>query len=293
MKKLFTERFGLTQPRVNEALDADTAIGLLGIIQARISENWFGEAFPAECEDGGLNAGCDTSKLKGALAAYNLIWPADWPNEDGLFPDDPQIFDLIEFSYEHVAIPEACGFHSYWRHDHYKYDQEKGRAKFTEDVNRVFERHGMAFELVQGEVTRIAPTGLQEALAETVFKTGDNDLDRLLETARGKFLNRSLDIRKEALEKLWDAWERLKTIEPGKDKRTQAKALLDKATTEPNLRARLEKEAMELTEIGNNFMIRHTETTKTPITESVHVDYLFHRMFSLIQLLLKSSGRGA
>jgi hypothetical protein len=66
------------------------------------------------------------------------------------------------------------------------------------------ERHGMAFELLHGEVTRIAPTGLQEALAQTVFKTGDSDLDRLLETAREKFLNKSLDVRKEALEKLWD-----------------------------------------------------------------------------------------
>src|ERR1022692_3052233 len=127
MKKLFTDRFGLTQPRVKEALDADSATGLIAIIQARVSENWFGEAFPAECEDGGLNAGCDISKLKGALAAYSLIWPADCPNNDGRFPDDPHIFDLIEFSYEHVALPEANSFHSYWRHDHYTYDQEKGR----------------------------------------------------------------------------------------------------------------------------------------------------------------------
>ena len=99
-------------------------------------------------------------------------------------------------------------------------------------------------------------------------------------------------MRKEGLEKLWDAWERLKTLEPGKDEKTQACALLDKASTEPNFRARLEREATELTEIGNNFMIRYTETTKTPINESAHVDYLFHRMFAMIRLLLKSSGRG-
>lgn len=60
--------------------------------------------------------------------------------------------------------------------------------------------------------------GLQEALASTIFTTGDQDLDRLLETAREKFLNRAFEIRKEGLEKLWDAWERLKTIEPGADK---------------------------------------------------------------------------
>lgn len=107
----------------------------------------------------------------------------------------------------------------------------------------------------------MAPTGLQEALASTVFDTGDKALDKLLETARAKFLNRSLDVRKDGLEKLWDAWERLKTVEPDKDKKGQATALLNKATKEPNYRKLLEDEAMALTSIGNNFMIRHTETT--------------------------------
>lgn len=292
MKKLFTERLGLTQPRVKEELDAEAAIGLLAIIEARINENWFGEAFPTECQDGGHNTGCDNSKLRKALGAYDVIWPADWSDREGQVPADPYIFDLVEFSYEHVALPKAYGFHSFFSHDHLGYDREAGRAKFTEDINRVFERRGLAFELIHGEVTRIAPTGLQKALAQTVFKTGDEVLDQLLETAREKFLNKSLDVRKEALEKLWDGWERLKTLEPGKDKKAQANALLDKATTEPNLRARLEKEAVELTEIGNNFMIRHTETTKTQIAESAHVDYLFHRMFAIIRLLLRSSGRG-
>jgi hypothetical protein len=46
------------------------------------------------------------------------------------------------------------------------------------------------------------------------------------------------------------------------------------------------------TAIGNNFMIRHIETTKVPVTASAHVDYLFHRMFSLVRLLLQKSGRG-
>jgi hypothetical protein len=90
---------------------------------------------------------------------------------------------------------------------------------------------------------------------------------------------------------LWDGWERLKTIEQGKDKKAQVTALLAKSSKEPKFLERLDKEAAELTEIGNKFMIRHTETDKTPIEESVHVDYLFHRMFSLIRMLLKASGR--
>ena len=80
-------------------------------------------------------------------------------------------------------------------------------------------------------------------------------------------------------------------FEDGKDKKASAKALLDKGANEPNLRDRLEREAIELTEIGNKFMIRHTETDKVPITESMHIDYLFQRMFSMISLLPRASGR--
>ncbi|MFZ0591554.1 MAG: hypothetical protein WAM39_13905 [Bryobacteraceae bacterium] len=40
-------------------------------------------------------------------------------------------------------------------------------------------------------------------------------------------------------------------------------------------------------------MIRHTETDKTPIKISGHVDYLFLRMFALIRLVLHMTGREA
>ena len=52
---------------------------------------------------------------------------------------------------------------------------------------------------------------MQEALATTIFRTGDSDLDRLIETAREKVLNRSPEVRKEGLEKLsiWPSGIRL------------------------------------------------------------------------------------
>lgn len=122
------------------------------------------------------------------------------------------------------------------------------------------------------------------------FLTGDNDLDLLLDTARAKYLNPDLIVRKESLEKLWDAWERLKTVESA-DKKTGVATLLSKAAAGAEFRTLLDKEARELTDIGNNFRIRHSETSKTPIEVSEHVDYLFHRMFSIAYLLLKKSGR--
>ena len=110
----------------------------------------------------------------------------------------------------------------------------------------------------------------------------------MLETARRKFLDPNPAIRLESLEKLWKAWERLKTIEPGKDKKASVTALLDKAAAEATFRDLLEKEARQLTDIGNTFHIRHSETTQVHLQESGHVDYLFHRLYAMIYLLLKS-----
>jgi hypothetical protein len=76
------------------------------------------------------------------------------------------------------------------------------------------------------------------------------------------------------------------------DKKASIKALLDKVSTEPVLRTKIDEEARELTEIGNTFMIRHTETDKIPVVESAQVDYFFHRMFAMVRLLLRATGRG-
>jgi hypothetical protein len=150
-----------------------------------------------------------------------------------------------------------------------------------------FERNGIAYELeTSGRIIRLAPEILREALQTAIFDTGDTELDELLESARTKFLSPDGNIRREALEKLWDAWERIKTIEPGSDKRASVKALLDKAASEPKFRELLEQEARILTDVGNSFRIRHSETSQTALQKDEHVDYLFHRLFGLLRMLI-------
>ena len=113
----------------------------------------------------------------------------------------------------------------------------------------------------------------------------------MLEEARKKYLSPDPRLRREALERLWDAWERLKSLDDPADKKRSTGKLLDKAAAEPTLRKCLEEEARQLTSIGNTFLIRHSEVSKVPIQEIPHVDYLFHRMFSLINLVLATRGR--
>lgn len=133
---------------------------------------------------------------------------------------------------------------------------------------------------------------LTKPLSESAFKTGDAILNELLESSRVKFLSDDQNLRREALEKLWDAWERLKTLEPGKDKKDSIRILLDKSAPDPSFRQTLEDEATQLTAIGNSYIIRHTEIGKIPITSAEQTNYLFYRMFSLIRFLLRATARG-
>lgn len=47
-----------------------------------------------------------------------------------------------------------------------------------------------------------------------------------------------------------------------------------------------EKEFRELTAIGNNFRIRHHETTKTDIDDNKHYDYFYKRCLALISIAI-------
>ena len=94
------------------------------------------------------------------------------------------------------------------------------------------------------------------------------------------------------METLWDAWERIKSLELPADKKESTKRILDKGSNEPNFRQLLEGEARSLTDIGNGFMIRHAEVGKIPIADDEHVDFLFHKLFAMIRLLLRKSNRG-
>jgi len=216
-----------------------------------------------------------------------------------LLEEDPppllDLMDTIEFCWRAGGKPRRGSYHPYFQHYHLSFDVEAGRTEFRQAVNRIFRRNGLAYELTgAGEIRRLAPPALREALSESMFTADDAHLNEMLEAARRKFLDPDEAVRREALEKLWDAWERVKTVEPGPDKRTRATALLDKAagSSSSPFRQVLENEARALTDIGNDFMIRHTETTREPLASSDQVDYLFHRLFALIRLVLRTTGRG-
>jgi hypothetical protein len=120
--------------------------------------------------------------------------------------------------------------------------------------------------------------------------SGDETLDELLQEACRKFKDPAPRSLQGAIEKLWDSWERIKTVELPGNKRNSIKMLLEQASNDISFREYLDQEAKALTEIGNKFHIRHFETDKLPLNQP-EKEYLFHRLYSLIHFLLLARTR--
>lgn len=287
----FSDRELGPRPRTEEEITDAAWGGIVALIRKWLADGSFGYGFPEECPNGEGISGASTDDLSLALQAE--IGELEWPLNAHTVPPRLAVLDLLEFCHRAVARPIQGSYHSFYRHYHLTFEPESGQADFRDRVNRIFARNQLAYELrPNGEIVRLAPPILREALASALFKTGDRELDKLLETATARFLDPDPAARRDALEKLWDAWERLKTIEPGKDKKASTAALLNRLSTEPKLREALAKEAVELTRIGNTFQIRHSETTQIRLELDDHVDYMFHRLFAIVRLALRVTGRG-
>ncbi|QPM90615.1 hypothetical protein PSAL_018540 [Pseudooceanicola algae] len=218
----------------------------------------------------------------------------EWPLSAGEVPDTPVILDLLEFCAKAVGEPIQGAYHSFHRHHHLSWNRDAGLARFVGDVNLLLRRNAVAYELTAaGQARRLLPEAIANTIFGALFQTGDAETDRFLEAARQRFLSPKPEDRQDALEKLWDAFERLKTLEPGANKRVQADALLDHvAPPGSGFRKALGREASELTTIGNSLRIRHSETTQEALTSLDQIDYLFTRMFAFVRVILKGTGRG-
>jgi hypothetical protein len=281
----FSDREIGSPARTLEVIDGRFWGGIVALVRSRIADGSFGVTFPDECPDGRGVIGSDAASLGLTLAAE--IPQIPWPLDPQSTPATLAVLDLVEFCFRNIAKSAPRDYHSFFQHEHLKFDRSAGQFEFRNDINRLFARNALAYELEEdGQIRRLSPPVLREALANTLLSTGDALLDSTLESARARFLDPSPSTRREALNFLWDAWERLKTISPGADKKASVAVLLSAACTESNFRARLDAEARELTNIGNAFHIRHSEVSQIPISDDAHVDYLFHRMFALIWLLL-------
>ena len=282
----FSDRESGPREPTSEEISENAWGGMATFINTLITKGAFADEYPEQCSDELGPIGTNEYEFSRGLKAEvpNMNWPLD-PDE---VPSTLAALDFLEFCHHYVAEPIKGDWHGFFQHYHLSFDQEAGRSSFRERINRILARNSLAYELGEdGRIRRLAPPILREILGQAKFPTGDSTLDGLLESARKKFLDPKPEIRKESLEKLWHAWERVKTLE-GRDKKQSIAKLLVKASPEENFREVLNSDAVALTNIGNTFHIRHSEKDQVELERTDHFDYLFHRLFSLIWLLLNS-----
>lgn len=119
-----------------------------------------------------------------------------------------------------------------------------------------------------------------EATVATVKEKGLKDL---LDEAISLFKQPNPASRNDAVEKLWDALERLKTYYTNMDKKDSVlKIVDDMGLTQAPFVQLFNDEFVALTRIGNDYRIRHHETNKIDIVDIRHYDYFFNRCLALI-----------
>lgn len=115
------------------------------------------------------------------------------------------------------------------------------------------------------------------------FQIDDHEFNKLVEQAFQYYKEARIDT---ATEKIWDAFERIKTFYKQYDKKESITKLIDIVSkNNAEYREMVEEEFTSLTKLGNDFRIRHHETNKKDICCKEHYDYLFHRCIAVLRLV--------
>lgn len=161
------------------------------------------------------------------------------------------------------------------------FDAEAFR-RATEDFNALLDELSIPSEPISlSHIFNVNQT--YDLIFSADYDTPDNELNSLLEEARKFYLASEYQI---AIEKLWDGFERLKTV-LDTDKCNGANKLIEKMAVHIN-KSLLEDEFKILKSVGNDYRIRHHETGKITLSSDVEKRYLYFRMLALIEYALHS-----
>ena len=301
----YTERHGMRRP-VAKTYDISIEKYALLLHCCEKYYNNLAWKYPEQCPDGHGCCGIDHEQFRMDLryeiptlyrdnadciavptVHYNIFSSNDEEDEYDQFA----LLDLIEFFAANVRDVVVGSFHSYFGHHHLTCQNSRNVcAQFRDEINDIFRKTGLLYELnTDLQVERIVEnSSLTPAVESAIAAVKEAGARELLQEAI--LLHRSpypADIR-DAVEKLWDAYERLKTYYTTMNKAKSAeKIVIDMAAGQAPYVTLFDTEFRALTKIGNDFRIRHHETDKVEITDVRYYDYFFNRCLSLIALAIQ------
>ena len=263
--------------------------------------------YPEMCPDGGAYYGIDlrllSEDLKYAIPDLyvNDKGIIDIPLPDYGVPEDDNVIptgynqyallDFVEFMAENVSDISQGWYHKYFSHYHLvKLSSNEIRNDFIEEINACFSRLGLLYTLTaNGHVERVVENGVVTVdTINTVLSINEKGTKDLLQEALDLYRSHNPNDLKNAVEKIWDAFERLKTYYTNLDKQqSSTKIINDMADQRQEYIDLFREEFLKLTYIGNSFRIRHHETDKYDIPDDRYYDYLFNRCLSIIALAVQ------
>lgn len=160
-----------------------------------------------------------------------------------------------------------------------KYNKD---TDFAVQMTALLKLNSVAYKLEYGKIESILDVSINKKDVSSISEKG---LRELLMEAESYYKKGNKEI---AVEKIWDAFERLKTYySPLLNKAQSATKIIDDMSgSDTDFKSMYETEFKALTTIGNNFRIRHHETTKIDITDNRQYDYFYKRCLALVSVAI-------
>lgn len=206
--------------------------------------------------------------------------------------DQYALLDFIEFIAQNIKdISEGWNnqrYQNYWYID--CLNTTKVFSEYQNEINGIFAESGLLYTLTGEKIIErvVENSPLTSEIEKSIAAVKEKGTRELLTEAIMLHKQPYPELPRDAVEKIWDALERLKTYYINLDKKhSAAKIVNDMAHGQAEFTDLFNAEFKALTDIGNSFRIRHHETDKIDITDTRHYDYFFNRCLSLIALAIQ------
>ena len=160
------------------------------------------------------------------------------------------------------------------------FDKHCFARDFPLQTNALLRLNNLHYQLTEGRLVIPSEVSLDAMQLDDVKEMG---LKGLLSEANNYYMNGHKNI---AVEKAWDAFERLKTYYDSNKRKSLSHVLNNMSGGDKQFYELYDAEFGALTKIGNTFRIRHHETDKIDINDERQYDYFYRRCLSLITTAL-------
>lgn len=156
-------------------------------------------------------------------------------------------------------------------------------SQFRNEINAIFKLNNINVELRNGEVHSTSNKAIGLHDSTNINEAG---LEELIRTAEVSYNKGEYSY---AVEKIWDAFERIKTYYPTLDKKKSAEKIInDISYGNEHIKKMFDNEFKVLTDTGNSYRIRHHEINKIDISKELHYKYFYKRCLALISVIVEN-----